>query len=146
MSVSQPVEVLLALKFYRTLDKRFSKLNIVRHTYMWLTVKGVRKEAKDITLREFQEAIRLAYFERDSRRGLERTVIWFFEEVGELARALLTYWREKSDQKPSLDVVAEEIADVLAWACSIANLLGIDVTEAVWKKYGEDLRKLERRR
>lgn len=109
---------------------------------MWLTVKGVRKEAKDITLREFQEAIRLAYFERDSRRGLERTVIWFFEEVGELARALLTYWREKSDQKPSLDVVAEEIADVLAWACSIANLLGIDVTEAVWKKYGEDLRNL----
>ncbi len=78
-----------------------------------------------------QEAIRRAYLERDSARGLYATFAWFVEEVGELAEALLG--------KRGEDAVREEIADVLAWLLSIANLVGVDVEEAFRSKYGRDL-------
>lgn len=73
-----------------------------------------------------QDFIRREYFERDSARGLYATFTWLVEEVGELAEALL------SGEKESIE---EEIADVIAWTISIANLLDIDVTRAFEKKY-----------
>lgn len=79
-----------------------------------------------LTLRQFQDIIRQAYFHRDSARGLDRTFMWFIEEVGELARAI------KSGNR---DNIEEEIADVAAWLVSLANLLEIDFEEAVLKKY-----------
>ncbi|RLE75833.1 MAG: nucleotide pyrophosphohydrolase [Thermoprotei archaeon] len=79
-----------------------------------------------MTLREFQEIIRKAYFERDSARGLDRTFIWFIEEVGELARAI---------KSGDMDNIEEEIADVAAWLVSIANLLDVDFEKAILKKY-----------
>jgi len=79
-----------------------------------------------LTIREFQELIRKYYYERDSKRGLERTFIWFIEEVGELARAINKGGREN---------IEEEIADVAAWLVSVANLLGIDLEKAILKKY-----------
>jgi NTP pyrophosphatase (non-canonical NTP hydrolase) len=72
------------------------------------------------------------YFKRDSERGLFPTFAWFVEEVGELGEALLK--RDKAG-------VSEELADVIAWALSIANLVGIDVEEALRLKYGEVLLK-----
>jgi len=80
----------------------------------------------DITIRYAQELMRKYYFERDSKRGLHATFTWFIEEVGELAESLLS--KDK-------DSIAEEIADVLAWLLSIANIVGIDVSEAFRKKY-----------
>jgi len=79
-----------------------------------------------LTLREFQEIIRKAYFERDSARGLDRTFMWFIEEVGELARAI---------KSGDMDNIEEEIADVAAWLVSIANLLDVDFEKAILKKY-----------
>jgi len=79
-------------------------------------------------LREAQELIREMYLERDLERGLFKTFAWFVEEVGELAEALL---------KSGLGELEEEIADVLAWLLSIANILGIDVEVAFKKKYIE---------
>ena len=73
--------------------------------------------------------MRKAYYERDRARGLYATFTWFVEEVGELAEALL-----KGDQ----DSLREELADVLAWLLSIANLLGIDMEEALLEKYSGD--------
>ncbi len=80
----------------------------------------------DITIRYAQDLMRKYYFERDSKRGLYATFTWFIEEVGELAESLLS--KDK-------DSIAEEIADVLAWLLSIANIVGIDVSEAFRKKY-----------
>jgi len=79
-----------------------------------------------LTLREFQEIIRKAYFKRDSARGLDRTFMWFIEEVGELARAI---------KSGDMDNIEEEIADVAAWLVSIANLLDVDFEKAILKKY-----------
>ncbi len=77
-------------------------------------------------LRCMQEIIREEYLERDTRRGLYRTFTWLVEEVGELAEAL---------QREDLEAAREEIADVIAWTISIANMLGIDVEDAMKRKY-----------
>jgi len=77
-------------------------------------------------IREFQDMIREIYFHKDSKRGVERTFLWFVEEVGELSEAI-----RKNDRK----AMEEEFADVLAWLASLANLLGIDIEEAAKKKY-----------
>ncbi len=78
-------------------------------------------------LRCVQEFMRKEYLERDRERGLYATFAWLVEEVGELAEALLKGDRES---------IAEEIADVLAWTLSIANMVGVDAEEALEKKYG----------
>ncbi|ADL19451.1 Nucleotide pyrophosphohydrolase [Acidilobus saccharovorans 345-15] len=83
-------------------------------------------------LRCVQRAMKDEYFNRDSERGLFPTFAWFVEEVGELGEALLK--RDKSG-------ISEELADVIAWAISIANLLDIDVEEALRGKYGQELAK-----
>jgi len=79
-----------------------------------------------MNLKCIQEFIRSEYFERDSKRGLYATFTWLVEEMGELAEALLN-----GDK----DNIEDEIADVIAWTISIANLLGIDVVKAFEKKY-----------
>lgn len=85
---------------------------------------------QELTIRCMQEAMRKAYYDRDSARGLHATFTWFVEEVGELAEALLSGDRGK---------IEEELADVIAWALSIANLAGVDVEKAFSRKYGGDL-------
>lgn len=84
----------------------------------------------ELTVKCLAEAMRKAYLDRDRDRGLYKTFAWLVEEVGELAEALRT---------GDVDKIGEEIADVIAWTVSIANLLGIDVEEALKSKYGGDL-------
>lgn len=78
-------------------------------------------------LREFQELIDRMYSEKDRRRGMAGTFVWLIEEIGELASAL----GEGNQAKK-----AEEFADVLAWIATLANIEGIDLADAVRKKYG----------
>ena len=81
----------------------------------------------DITLAEFQQLIREMYVRKDEARGIAGTFMWLMEEMGELAAAL----RDGTQQEQS-----EEFADVLAWLVTIANVAGVDLTEAVRLKYG----------
>ena len=85
-------------------------------------------------LREFQKKIYKTYYEKDKKRGKEKTFIWFTEEVGELARALRVSERECQ---------RGEFADVLAWLASLANLYDIDLEETVMK-YAEGCPKCKR--
>jgi len=86
-----------------------------------------RGESAPITLAEFQKLIRDMYLPRDVDRGVDGTFMWLMEEVGELAGAL----REGSHEERMA-----EFADVLAWLATIANVVDVDLTEAVRKKYG----------
>ena len=81
----------------------------------------------EITLAEFQQLIRRMYLEKDVARGIDGTFMWLMEEVGELAAAL---------RKGTHEERALEFADVLAWLATIANVAGVDLTEAVMRKYG----------
>lgn len=83
-----------------------------------------------LTIKCLAEAMRRAYLERDRGRGLFETFSWLVEEVGELAEAL------RSGDKSR---IMEEIADVIAWTVSIANLVDVDIEEALAMKYGGDL-------
>jgi NTP pyrophosphatase (non-canonical NTP hydrolase) len=80
-----------------------------------------------VTLAEFQQLIRDMYFEKDVARGVDGTFMWLMEEVGELAAALRSGTHEER---------ALEFADVLAWLATIANVAGVDLSEAVARKYG----------
>jgi len=79
-----------------------------------------------MSIRDFQNLIRDLYYERDSKRGIDKTMLWIVEEVGELAEAV-----RRNDKK----AIGEEMADVFAWLVSLANLLNIDLEEEVKKKY-----------
>jgi NTP pyrophosphatase (non-canonical NTP hydrolase) len=78
-------------------------------------------------LGEFQRLIRTMYHDKDAARGVEGTFMWLTEEIGELATALRSGTREEQ---------ALEFADVLAWLVTIANVAGVDLDDAVRRKYG----------
>lgn len=83
---------------------------------------------KQVSLSDFQLLIRRMYHEKDVARGVEGTFMWLMEEVGELATALRNGSHEER---------VGEFADVLAWLTTIANVVGVDLTEAVLQKYGD---------
>ena len=80
----------------------------------------------ELTLRQFQQLIRDMYLEKDLARGVDGTFMWLMEEVGELASCLRHGTHEER---------LGEFADVLAWLTTIANVVGVDLTEAVTRKY-----------
>jgi NTP pyrophosphatase (non-canonical NTP hydrolase) len=79
-----------------------------------------------VEIREFQDSIRQIYFSRDAKRGADKTFLWFLEEVGELTRS---YRRGEGEN------IGKEMADVMAWLASLANLLGVDLEQEISKKY-----------
>ncbi len=80
-----------------------------------------------VNLSEFQNLIREMYYEKDVARGIDGTFMWLMEEIGELASALRNGTHEER---------LGEFADVLAWLVTIANVAGVDLSEAVARKYG----------
>ena len=80
-----------------------------------------------VTLGDFQGLIHKMYYEKDVARGIDGTFMWLMEEVGELAAALRSGTHEER---------LGEFADVLAWLATIANVAGVDLSEAVNRKYG----------
>lgn len=80
------------------------------------------------TIADFQQLIRDMYLEKDVARGVDGTFMWLMEEVGELASAL---------REGNLEQQQGEFADVLAWLTTIANVVGVDLSEAVRQKYGD---------
>ena len=82
--------------------------------------------SRPLSLRDLQSLIQTMYSQKDEQRGVEGTFMWFVEEVGELSSAL----REGSSAE-----LAAEFADVLAWLATLANISGVDLEEAVNRKY-----------
>jgi NTP pyrophosphatase (non-canonical NTP hydrolase) len=79
------------------------------------------------SLGQLQERIRDLYGAKDAARGVEGTFMWFMEEVGELSAALRGGTRDEQ---------VLEFADVLAWLVTLANCTGIDLEDAMRRKYG----------
>lgn len=72
-------------------------------------------------LSQFQGLMERQYGERDRGRGVEATVAWLAEELGELAKAV---------RKGTRDEQVHEVGDVLAWLASLANQLGLSLDDA----------------
>lgn len=75
-----------------------------------------------VDLHELQEVIERTFGERDRARGVPSSVAWLAEELGELAQAV---------RKGTPEQQLHELGDVLAWVASLANQLGLDLTEAI---------------
>lgn len=73
-------------------------------------------------LRELQDAIERTFGARDRDRGVPASVAWLAEEVGELAQAV---------RKGTHEQRLHEFGDVVAWVATLANQVGIDLTEAI---------------
>ncbi len=73
-------------------------------------------------LATLQARMDAVYGERDRQRGVDATVAWLAEEMGELARAV---------RKGTTDERLHELGDVLAWLASLANQLGLSLDDAV---------------
>jgi NTP pyrophosphatase (non-canonical NTP hydrolase) len=58
---------------------------------------------------------------------MERTLLRTYQELGELTDAIM---KEKAQAD-----IEDELADVLAWVISIANLLDMELGLALLKKY-----------
>lgn len=86
---------------------------------------------------EFQDLMKRLYFKNDSERGITGTSLWFFEEVGEFSEALRHYLEESSGKVKieNKNKLALEMADIVAWLCSIANILKVDLEQALMEKY-----------
>jgi NTP pyrophosphatase (non-canonical NTP hydrolase) len=74
------------------------------------------------------------YLERDSAKGIESVLTRLIDEVKELTLAL---------KNEPVEQIADEIADVIAWTLSIANLYEIDVAKALNDKYGSGCSKCD---
>ena len=84
---------------------------------------------KMTTIAEFQRLMRTLYGDKDSARGALGTTLWLVSEIGELAEAIV--------KKKPLQSLENETADILAWLCSVCNVLGIDLEESATSKYNE---------
>ncbi|MFW9792729.1 MAG: MazG nucleotide pyrophosphohydrolase domain-containing protein [Candidatus Thorarchaeota archaeon] len=87
-------------------------------------------------IKEAQEMMRRIYLERDRARGVLETLSRTLDELQELKEAI----QNKSPES----AIEDEIADVFAWLCSVANLLDIDVSGAFYKKYSDVCSKCKR--
>ena len=80
-----------------------------------------------ISLEGFQELIRRMYFEKDAARRNRRDI----HVADGRSRRIGCGVRNGSHEERLL-----EFADVLAWLATIANVAGVDLGEAVRRKYG----------
>lgn len=80
-----------------------------------------------LTFAAFQKHIADRYQATDQARGTPKTWMWFIEEIGELSHALA-----RNDDPAN---IREEFADVIAWLCTLANINGVDLAQAIRAKY-----------
>jgi NTP pyrophosphatase (non-canonical NTP hydrolase) len=81
-----------------------------------------------VSMRSLQDTMRKIYFHKDSKRGVEGTFEWLMEEVDELREAI---------DRGNKEALRSEFADVVAWLMSLANLLEVDLENALLSKYRE---------
>lgn len=72
-------------------------------------------------LSQFQDLMARTYGDRDRGRGIDATVAWLAEELGELAKAV---------RKGTVDEQRHELGDVLAWLASLAEQLDLSLDDA----------------
>ena len=72
-------------------------------------------------LDDFQSLMADTFGARDRARGIDATIAWLTEELGELARAVRKGTRAEQ---------VHEVGDVLAWLASLADQLGLSLDDA----------------
>ncbi len=71
---------------------------------------------------QLQDVIERTYGDRDRARGVPSTVAWLAEEIGELAQAVRKGTKAQQEH---------EFGDVLAWVATLANQMGVNLSECI---------------
>lgn len=87
-----------------------------------------------MNISDFQNLIKKLYYQKDLNRGVKSTFVWLIEEIGELATLI-------NSQNIDKEKLSEELADIIAWTFSIANLKEIDMEKALLSKYPNKCKK-----
>lgn len=84
------------------------------------------------TLGEFQSFIAALVAEKGWSKDPNEVFVLLNEEVGELAKELRRSWKKGMDEvRPQ---AAAELADVFLYVADLANLLGVDLEQALRDK------------
>lgn len=87
-----------------------------------------------LTVAEFQKHIAERYLATDKARGAAKTFLFLAEEFGELATAIASV-EKNADDLVARKNLEEEFADMVAWLCTMANILDVDLADAIREKY-----------
>jgi NTP pyrophosphatase (non-canonical NTP hydrolase) len=108
-------------------------------------IEAWRKPSQDCTASEQMKwsltkccmELEALYGESNSQRGLESTVNRLFSEVGEITAAIMIPFSHKgtNSQYDCLHEIGGELADILAWTIAVSNLKGIDLEQAVVRRF-----------
>ncbi len=87
------------------------------------------------TFRDYQDYVKELENQRgfDGQNAIEKCLL-LGEEMGELFKAIRKAMKLKTDFNSKTGSIAEEIADVVIYLCSIANRFGIDMEQAFREK------------
>jgi NTP pyrophosphatase (non-canonical NTP hydrolase) len=96
----------------------------------------IGKEEAEL-LKNLQAKVAALRKERGFTQDPERVLLLLVEEVGEVAQQLKRTWSPNYDSF-SKDAIAEELADVLFVLLGLAELLDINLAEAMKKKTAQD--------
>jgi len=118
------------IELFQAYNDRQFPMTIVRPTYVYGPDNYVYREAYFFDRIDRERSILLP----EKGEGVDAVLARLIEEVKELELAL---------KKEPVKQIANEIADVIAWAFSIANLYEIDVAEALNDKYGSGCSKCD---
>lgn len=99
-----------------------------------LAMSHAPSPSQPLSFRDFQAHIHAKYYATDHARGTAKTFMWLVEEVGELATALHKAAGEGGNTSGDSDP-AGEMADIIAWLCTLANIHDIDLETAIREKY-----------
>jgi NTP pyrophosphatase (non-canonical NTP hydrolase) len=95
----------------------------------------VQPLAADPTLADLQRYVATMEAERGFTGRTVQDQTWrLAEEAGELLRAVRKNGAQRSPAGEVIGSIDEELVDILIFACSIANRLGIDLTDATREK------------
>ncbi|MFA5775201.1 MAG: hypothetical protein WC864_07475 [Ilumatobacteraceae bacterium] len=89
------------------------------------------------TLGDWARHLDSVYGERNRRRGIEYVLNRLFREVEELRGVSRRVPRLTSSATDILNEYALEIADGIAWTAAAANILGVDLEQAVLGRFGD---------
>ncbi|MEK7172706.1 MAG: hypothetical protein AAB740_01865 [Patescibacteria group bacterium] len=99
-------------------------------------VGSVSGEQLTWSLRQWQQHFNALYGEKNRQKGMDNVLNRLFKEVGELLSLLMMIPNTNLKLSEIEKEFALELADALAWVIALANLLGVDIEQAIVGRYG----------
>lgn len=92
-------------------------------------------EQADWTLADWSKHMSDVYGERNRRKGIDYVMGRLTNEIGELLSLAMRLPELEGNQEQTLHEFSLELADVISWIMTSANVLSVDLEQAVARRY-----------